>query len=84
MAKRYELDFLTKYTYKIKIEKVAFGNKEHTRERKSETWFLLNLLIYSIVVCEGAYESYTLRKHAYSNIQKISPPKTENFQIKKL
>ena len=25
----------------------------------------------------------SLRKHAYSNIQKISPPKTENFQIKK-
>ena len=25
---------------------------------------------------------YTLRKHAYSNIEKISPPKTENFQIK--
>ena len=24
-----------------------------------------------------------LRKHAYSNILKISPPKTENFQIKK-
>ena len=24
----------------------------------------------------------TLRKHAYSNIKKISPPKTENFQIK--
>ena len=23
-----------------------------------------------------------LRKHAYSNIQKISPPKTENFQLK--
>ena len=23
-----------------------------------------------------------LRKHAYSNIQKISPPKTEHFQIK--
>ena len=23
-----------------------------------------------------------LRKHAYSNILKISPPKTENFQIK--
>ena len=28
-------------------------------------------------------ESSTLRKHAYSNIQKISPQKTENFQIKK-
>ena len=25
----------------------------------------------------------SLRKHAYSNILKISPPKTENFQIKK-
>ena len=24
-----------------------------------------------------------LRKHAYSNIQKILPPKNENFQIKK-
>ena len=23
-----------------------------------------------------------LRKHAYTNIKKISPPKTENFQIK--
>ena len=26
--------------------------------------------------------SCTLRKHAYSNILKISPPKNENFQIK--
>ena len=26
--------------------------------------------------------SLSLRKHAYSNIQKISPPKTEIFQIK--
>ena len=25
----------------------------------------------------------SLRKHAYSNILNISPPKTENFQIKK-
>ena len=24
----------------------------------------------------------SLRKHAYSNTMKISPPKTENFQIK--
>ena len=27
--------------------------------------------------------SYTLRKHAYSNVLKISAPKTESFQIKK-
>ena len=26
---------------------------------------------------------YSLRKHAYSNIYKISSPKTEKFQIKK-
>ena len=25
---------------------------------------------------------YTLRKHAYSNIMKFLPPKTENFQMK--
>ena len=25
-----------------------------------------------------------ITKHAYSNIQKISPPKIENFQIKKI
>ena len=25
---------------------------------------------------------YSLRKHAYSNILKISPPKAERFQIK--
>ena len=28
-------------------------------------------------------EMYSLRKHAYSNILKILPPKNENFQIKK-
>ena len=27
---------------------------------------------------------FTLQKHAYSNKLKISPPKTENFQIKNL
>ena len=27
--------------------------------------------------------SFLLRKHAYSNILKILPPKKENFQIKK-
>ena len=27
--------------------------------------------------------SYSLRKHAYSNILRILPPKNENFQMKK-
>ena len=30
----------------------------------------------------GVPNCKTLRKHAYSNILKISPPKTESFQIK--
>ena len=30
------------------------------------------------------YVWHSLRKHAYSNIMKISPPKTEKLQIKKL
>ena len=29
------------------------------------------------------FNPQVLRKHAYSNIKKISPPKTENFLIKK-
>ena len=33
----------------------------------------------SFTVCN---DSVTLRKHAYSTILKISPPKNENFQIK--
>ena len=33
------------------------------------------------IVLHALYIS-TLRKHAYSNILKISPPKTESFQIK--
>ena len=32
-------------------------------------------------VC-ALYNCNPLRKHAYSNIQKISPPKIENFQVK--
>ena len=31
---------------------------------------------------QTAHVNLTLRKHAYSNILKISPPKTESFQIK--
>ena len=31
----------------------------------------------------GGLYMFPLRKHAYSNILKLSPPKTENFQIKK-
>ena len=37
----------------------------------------------TVRMCRLALVFHTLRKHAYSNILKISPPKNENFQIKK-
>ena len=37
---------------------------------------------YSFSNCMFEHTLESLRKHAYSNIQKIAPPKTENFQIK--
>ena len=44
--------------------------------------FLCQLQIMKIQTnfCMSVFLS--LRKHAYSNIKKISPPKTENFQVK--
>ena len=36
------------------------------------------ILIFAVQLGEVA-----LRKHAYSNVQKITPPKTDDFQIKK-
>ena len=42
-------------------------------------------ILYQKLVCKymcGETLIKSLRKHAYSNILKISPPKTENFQIK--
>ena len=36
----------------------------------------MHYMVFSMII-------YTLRKHAYSNILKILPPKIEKFQIKK-
>ena len=38
--------------------------------------------LYSCSLSSSLHFSISLRKHAYSNILKISPPKNENFQIK--
>ena len=37
----------------------------------------------NIASCSLAERKYALRKHVYSNILKILPPKNEKFQIKK-
>ena len=36
------------------------------------------------IIERGVLNQFSLRKHAYSNIKKISPRKTENFEIKRL
>ena len=38
--------------------------------------------ILTIINSVISYKNMSLRKHAYSNIMKILPPKNENFQIK--
>ena len=44
-------------------------------------WCLVST--FTALGCETAIQIFKpLRKHAYSNILNISPPKTENFQIK--
>ena len=39
------------------------------------------IYLVDYIACISAL--FSLRKHAYSNILKILPPKNENFQIKK-
>ena len=43
-------------------------------------FFFFFVLFVFFFVCFFFF--FALRKHAYSNIMNISPPKTENFQIK--
>ena len=45
-------------------------------------FFTIQLLITFSSYAAPHYEDVPLRKHAYSNIQKILPPKNENFQVK--
>ena len=43
----------------------------------------VTLWVFGQIPTQQAYNYLvSLRKHAYSNIKKISPPKPENFQIK--
>ena len=48
-------------------------------------FFSLIVLVINIKILRryvNTLSSFTLRKHAYSNILRILPPKTENFQMK--
>ena len=59
-------------------------NRTHARTKRKRgscgCSVLCNFVITALV--EEGVGRLTLRKQAYSNIKKISPPKTENIQIK--
>ena len=53
----------------------------------AEVVLLVEVAIVEVVIeqtlLHGSRNHVSLRKHAYSNILNILPPKNENFQIKK-
>ena len=51
--------------------------------RRHVLWLLIKRLVWAPMKKQSKRITRTLRKHAYSNILKISPPKNESFQIKK-
>ena len=53
---------------------VIYFHKHFSRNVRKRTFWHVRLTKTQL--------SLPLRKHTYSNIQKISPPETENFQIK--
>ena len=61
----------------IKIKMIC--NRETTLEGSEKT---ITKNENTLEMLQSLSTNSPLRKHAYSNIYKISPPKTENFQIK--
>ena len=70
-----------KWTIKS-ILKVVLGKKN--RHTKTNFPGLIETLLMAALKNAGATYASSLWKHAYSNILKISPPKTESFPIKVL
>ena len=65
----------------------AIGCKDHFKKISVAVVgsSITTVLLYKLLLHMSRYIAFltTLRKHAYSNILKILPPKNENFQIKK-
>ena len=78
--------------------RLTYNKWEYKCSYKVQTYTIRKILYCSLeylkftlmlFVCEDMFDMtgdniqvFSLRKHTYSNIQKISSPKTENFQIK--
>ena len=72
--------FLMFYWYKNITQDVKYSHNHNSQPTNDAKRKSKQTLIDSTQ--PTTKEKYTLRTHAYSNILKISPPKTENFQIK--
>ena len=66
------------------LHAVVYQNYTSTDGRYVIVRYCINAYIRSCwkLCSNGAKSMYSLRKHAYSNILKISPPKIESFPIK--
>ena len=65
-----------------KIDQFPSLSAETENYTKFECYYKINVIKRLIKACPASSDKSFLRKHAYSNILKISPPKTESFQIK--
>ena len=60
-------------------------SSRHLFIREQSHFRQVTLKVYSFPLSSlKRSQAKSLRKHAYSNIMKILPPKNENFQIKKI
>ena len=66
----------------------VYCQKEHLCEKQASVLWSISFVqrisfFFCLPLCFNAYKacSNTLRKQVYSKILKISPPKTENFQL---
>ena len=57
-------------------------NTERDKKIKKSLYSVIQYLHNNVYMAYKSNLNTSLRKHAYSNILKISPPKTENLQIK--
>ena len=56
---------------------------ERDKKIKKSLYSVIQYLHNNVYMAYKSNLNTSLRKHAYSNILKISPPKTENLQIQK-
>ena len=67
----------------IRVPPNSLNKVKQILENEGIAYQVSKMDVQAYVLTQFLHIESTFRKHAYSNILKISPPKTENFQIKK-